>query len=127
MVQFKADVKVAIALGFLRAGNVLVLDNVAYHCGKENKHLAEWRWRFFGIQILFLPTRTPEWNPIELVWQNLVQELKHTPLSVVRAKCKEEGSKDIAAKMSQDILDGFSHARIWSFYRRCFKGILFDD
>ena len=66
-VQFKADVKAVIASGFLRARDVLVLDNVAYHCGKENKHLAEWCWRFFGIQILFLPTCTPELNSIELV------------------------------------------------------------
>jgi transposase len=77
--QFGIEIENALARGFFRAGDILVLDNAAIHAGGENQVLPEWLWRRFGIFLLFLPTRTPEWNPQELVWRHLVQRLKTYP------------------------------------------------
>lgn len=48
-------------------------------------------WEFPGhdglpmqIGVIYLPTRSPELNPIELVWQAVVQRLKQVPLNVPR-------------------------------------------
>ena len=60
----------------MRADGILVLDNAANHTGKENSVLEEWMWEYHQIYVLFLPARTPEWNPIELVWNCLEERLK---------------------------------------------------
>ena len=66
--MFLSDIEEVIMDGFLRRRDVLVLDNVAYHNKKAAAVLADWSWDRFEIFVLFLPPRTPEWNPIELVW-----------------------------------------------------------
>ena len=43
---------------------------------KENDDLDDWLWTYFQITVFFLPTHSPELNPIELLWQTLVQRLK---------------------------------------------------
>ncbi|KAL3779012.1 hypothetical protein ACHAWO_010742 [Cyclotella atomus] len=83
-VEFSYDVERACCLGYLRAGDVLVLDNAAIHTGKSNKYLDDFVWTNFGVFILFLPTRTPEWNPQELVWQVMVKGMQHYLLRVLR-------------------------------------------
>ena len=65
------EIKAALATGYLRPGNILVLDNVANHSGKENTVLEDWLWKRHRVFVLFLPARAPEWNPIELVWSCL--------------------------------------------------------
>ncbi len=67
----------AVASGFLRPGDVLVMDNAANHTGKENTVLEDWLWNDHYIFALFLPARTPEWNPIELLWICLSMRSKH--------------------------------------------------
>ena len=84
--QFRDDVEAAIRDGFLQPRDILVLDNATIHTGKDNKVLAESLWDSFSIYVLFLPPRTPEWNPIELVWNTLVQRIGKYPLSRLREK-----------------------------------------
>ena len=47
----------AIFLGFFNPGDILVLDNAAYHCGGENSVLEDWRWSRHRIFLLLLPPR----------------------------------------------------------------------
>mmetsp|Transcript_5332 Transcript_5332/g.8811 ORF Transcript_5332/g.8811 Transcript_5332/m.8811 type:complete len:111 (+) Transcript_5332:260-592(+) len=57
-------------LWILGAENVvLVLDNAAIHTDA----LVEWLWHHHKILVLFLPPRSLEWNPIEVVWRLLVR------------------------------------------------------
>jgi hypothetical protein len=53
------------------------LDNAANHTGKDNTVLEEWLWTELMVLVLFLPVRAPEWNPIELMWNCMVQWLKY--------------------------------------------------
>ena len=64
---FALEIEDAIVKGFLRAGNVLVMDNAANHTGNENDVLDEWLWEEHQITVLLLPAQTPEWNPIKLL------------------------------------------------------------
>ena len=43
----------------------MVLDNAAIHTGKENTVVEDYLWDTYGIFLLFLPARAPEWNPME--------------------------------------------------------------
>jgi hypothetical protein len=65
---FLMEIETAIVKKFLRAGDILVLDNAANHTGKGNTMLKIWLWEEHSVPVLFLPAQAPEWNPIELMW-----------------------------------------------------------
>jgi len=52
---FAMEMEDAVASGFLRPGDVLVMDNAANHTGKENTVLEDWLWNDHSIFALFLP------------------------------------------------------------------------
>jgi hypothetical protein len=62
---FALEIEDAVASQFLWPGDVLVMDNATNHTGKENTVLEDWLWEEHSIFALFLPARTPGWNPIE--------------------------------------------------------------
>ncbi len=47
------EIKLAIAKQFLRAGDMLILDNAANHTGKGNSMLEEWLWEEHMVLNLF--------------------------------------------------------------------------
>lgn len=71
----------AIVEGFLRPGDVLVLDNAAIHMKGENRGLEDWLWTRVGVVVIPLPTRSPELNPQELVWRSLTMKLRSIRVS----------------------------------------------
>jgi hypothetical protein len=60
--------------GWLLHNEILVLDNAAVHTGREARDLEEWFWekekdgRPLHVLVIYLPTRSPELNPIELIF-----------------------------------------------------------
>jgi hypothetical protein len=63
--EFALQLEMALASGFFRPGDILVLDNASIHNGGDNNILEEWLWDNFGVLLLFLPARSPELNPIK--------------------------------------------------------------
>ena len=110
--SFSYDVEQALATGFLKRNSVLVMDNAAIHCGGENTDLEEWLYERHGVYVLFLPTRTPEWNPIELVWRHFCTHLRIHNLKLAR-----ELKTHAAAIIAGNILDDVRHAIV----SRCFE------
>ena len=98
--------------------DVLVIDNARYHDGGDNKYLAEWLWDDYRILVLFLLTRTPEWNPMENVWAVLVKHLKTFPLSILR-----NVRADAAAFATHHILNNISFEMVERFYRKYFLNV----
>jgi transposase len=112
--SFSRAIEAAVAAGFLKGGDVLVLDNASIHGKGDNTYLEDWLWKSFGIFVVFLPTRTPEWNPTELVWRMLVQRLKYYPIRSVR-----KFTSDAAAHAADDILSKITHRDIAGMYAKC--------
>jgi hypothetical protein len=108
---FSMEIEAAIAMRFLRAGDVLVLDNAANHTGKGNTVLEDWLWEDHSVLVLFLPARAPEWNPIELMWNCLTQRMKYLDLSVFT------GSHRVVAAAAT-ILDFITHEENYRFYEK---------
>jgi hypothetical protein len=50
--SFSREIETAVAIGFLKGGDILVLDNASIHA-KGNTYLEEWLWKSFGIFVLF--------------------------------------------------------------------------
>ena len=80
--HFMNYVKEIVEQKFLIHDEVFILDNAAIHVGKESKELVDYLWNTkvngkpLNILVLFLPTRAPELNPIELIFNILVIRLK---------------------------------------------------
>ena len=126
--MFVSDVEAAIRDGFLRRRDVLVLDNVAYHSKSNAAVLADWLWNKFTIFVLFLPPRTPEWNPIKLLWAYLTNKLGKYPLTIIREEMRSRGcSVDAVAYVAKKILDGVDHELVEKCYEHCFRGLLMED
>ena len=61
--------------------------------------------------LIYLPTRSPELNPIELLWNTLCQRLKSFELSGTQ--------KDRVATAAAEIMDAFTHNDVYKCYRHC--------
>ncbi len=95
-------------------GNVLVMDNVAIHHCRELSALEDVLWDEFQIAILFLPTRAPELNPIELLWNIMVQRMKIIDLS-----SPDGQQRHVAVTAAAAIMDSFTHYNVAKCYRKC--------
>jgi hypothetical protein len=98
--------------GFLRNGDVLVIDNASIHWYRELAVLEEILWEDYKILIVFMPARSPELNPIKLMWNTPVQRLRRIQLT---GRNTSERTP-LAAKY---IMDEFTHSKVASCYRKC--------
>ena len=112
--NFALQIELAVLVGYLRFGDVVVLDRAAIHTGGTNTILEDWLWDNFRIFLLLLPARTPEWNPIELVWNILVQRLAIFSLEVANSLGQHS-----LVQVSQLILDSITHAEVDGCYGKC--------
>ena len=56
----------------LKAGQVVVMDNAAFHKSLKTKELIE----SVGCRVIFLPPYSPDLNPIEKFWANMKRWIK---------------------------------------------------
>jgi hypothetical protein len=98
--------------GFLRNGDVLVIDNATIHHYRDAAVLEEILWEDYKILLIFMPARSPELNPIELMWNILVQRLRRVPL--IGGHSSERN-----ALTAKEIMDAFTHSEVESCYRKC--------
>ena len=96
-------------MGILRQGDVLVLDNKAIHRHKDSSILDDVLLEV-GTSVLFLPTLSPELNPMKMIRKMLE----------ARKKCMGfygmiNGLSDI--DMASIIMQDFTHADVDFCYR----------
>ena len=94
--------------GFLRHNDVLIMDNAKIHTSKEAEIIEDLLWeckiagRPLRILTVFLPTRSPELNPIELIFHILSRRIKSF-------RCEGGGPTDQAViKETINILNNIS-------------------
>jgi transposase len=103
-----------LSCGFLQPGDFLVLDNASIHHFQELTGLDAYLWNYHGIFLQFLPTRSPELNPIELLWKILVQWLKHFPLSDDYGPRTHQ-----VACAAEKLMNEFTHNGVDASFRHC--------
>ncbi len=57
----------------LKAGQVVIMDNAAFHRSQKTKNLIE----SVGCKLIFLPPYSPDLNPIEKFWANMKRWLEY--------------------------------------------------
>ena len=70
-------------------GSCVLMDNARIHVSGKVKDFCA---GYPGIHVVYLPPYTPEYNPIELVWSQLKNELRNiglrkTDQSKLKMKC----------------------------------------
>ena len=97
---------------YLKAGDVLILDNASVHKGQDTFEVIMLLAQLAGVQIYFLPAYSPELNPCEPIFGFIKSELRyHRPLGGDDAFWF-----DIATAFSK-----VTHEMVMNFYRRCHK------
>ena len=83
-IYFCLFIEEAIATAWLRTYDILICDNATIHQQGYNGGLANLLWNSLALDgaplrilLLTLPTRSPELNPIKLVWNIMVQRVKY--------------------------------------------------
>ena len=108
-----------IETNFFRHNEVLVMDNAAIHVGGEAKDIENLLWdtevdgRPLRVLIIFLPTRSPELNPIELVFHILSRRIQN-----FRYGTHFSQGRAVVRKASQ-VLDSMSYELILKCYIHC--------
>lgn len=108
---FMEAIEASIAKGFLQFGDILVLDNAAIHIYRESQRLSDLLARH-GITLICLPTRVPELNPIEFIWNALTQRLRSYVLG-------NAGGRDRILEATIQILSTIGHKEVAKYYAHC--------
>ena len=115
---FRQFVEDAIVCGWLRPYDILVCDNAAIHEKGYNCDLSHFLWEAPGLDdkplnilLLSLPTCSPELNPIELVWNTLVQRL--------RGMKRDGGGNHRCARSAEFVLNNIDFGLVKRTYRHC--------
>lgn len=56
----------------LKVGQVVIMDNASFHKSHESQELIQKA----GCKILFLPSYSPDFNPIEIFWANFKKKVQ---------------------------------------------------
>ena len=109
--EFGEYINLAISSGFLITWDILIADNAAYHFGGINSTLICYLWEYHRILVLFLPARTPEWNPVELIWALMV--VRMMAYSTDYAK---KFTSDGVAHIAHEVLSAMSFEDVFKTY-----------
>ena len=88
----------------LRAGDVVVMDNLASHKHPRVRELIE----SAGAALLYLPPYSPDFNPIEMVWSKVKRLLRSAAARTVDTLHEAFGDA-MAAVTTGDIAGCFRH------------------
>jgi hypothetical protein len=118
--DFMANIINAAGCGWLKRGDFLVVDNARVHSGGDADNLQDILWYAkspldglpLNIFVIPFPTRSPELNPIELLWNTLVQRINRLPASIqlYRGEGLKIAAIDILKNIStEDVLKTYNH------------------
>jgi len=90
----------------LEEGQVVVLDNLGAHKTDRVRGLIEAR----GAELLFLPSYSPDLNPMEEAFSKIKQLVRKKAGARTRAALVEAIARALAAVTSEDVAGWFAHA-----------------
>ena len=91
-------------LPVLRAGDVVVMDNLPSHKHPRVRELIE----SAGAKLLYLPPYSPDFNPIEMIWSKVKRLLRSAAARTIDTLHEAFGTA-MAAVTPSDILGCFRH------------------
>jgi transposase len=106
--------------GWLVHDEFLIMDNAAVHTGREARDLESWFWdlivdgRPLHVLVIYLPTRSPELNPIELVFHIFSRRIRSYRIR------RNDGPVDRAViRYGSMVMNEISYETILNCYKHC--------
>lgn len=87
----------------LKPKSTVIMDNLSSHKGIEDL------FKQHQINILYLPPYTPEYNPIEMMWEKIKKYLRKNPSKDIQ-QLRLNITKAYQTITSQDIKSWFKHS-----------------
>lgn len=123
--SYVAFVILALQAGYFNRGDIFIIDNWTGHLNAEAAMLEDLLWNYepypgappMNIFVKYLPTRSPELNPIELVFQILVQRMKRECLLGVRA------DSGLAKLFAEKVFGEMTHIDMLKVTRHCYPNL----
>lgn len=107
-----AFIEYLLSISWFERGDVLIMDNASIHTGQEADIVEDLLWETMQVLVVFLPTRSPELNPIELIFHILSRRMYRYRQMV--------GACDQAVlNLSCQVLDDMSFELITRCCRHC--------
>ena len=102
-----------VEVGCLVENDIFVVDNCSIHFHGENEFLAQELWEQLRILMIPLPPYSPELNPMEFVFQYLVQQMRS---SNIRASCEDDNK---FVQRLETVIDEMEFEVVWKQFRHC--------
>jgi hypothetical protein len=116
---FVTFITALIISGFFKHEEILVMDNARIHTGGEAEGIESLLWdtpidgRPLHVLIVYLPTRSPELNPIEFVFHILTARIRSFRYRTA-GPCDE-----VVKQKAKRVFDGMDYALILRIYIHC--------
>ena len=108
-----------IANKFLRHNEVVIMDNARVHTGKDANTVEDLLWNHvvdgtpLRIVVVYLPTQSPELNPIELVFHILSRRVRS-----YRYQCANAPDSAVL-RTAAKVMDDIDHDLVYRTMRHC--------
>jgi len=113
--DFVAYITFLVEQKHLISGDILVLDNCRVHCAGNSFTLLSSFLRNLGIQMMFLPKYSPEFNPCENCFSVMKRWLRN-------ARGNLSFKQEIAAAAAQ-----ITYLMVYNFYSHCIPVVLNEE
>ena len=124
-VSFVAFIKSMIVSRFLSHNELLIMDNAAIHTGGEADIVEGLLWdtivdgKPLNILVVYLPTRSPELNPIELVFHILSLRVCSFKYTEKHKATYGTDKSQMVVKVATDVMDEMTYATVRNCINKC--------
>jgi transposase len=80
----------------------LIMDNASIHTGGEAEIVEDMLWHAMEVLVVYLPTRSPELNPIELIFHILARRLRSFRYREMAGPC-DKAVLDLTCQVLDDL------------------------
>jgi transposase len=100
---FLAFIEFLLQNSWFERGDILIMDNASIHMGAGEADIVEdLLWNAMQVLVVFLPTRSPELNPIELIFYILARHIRSFRYRQMAGAC-DQAVVDLACRVLNDM------------------------
>jgi transposase len=101
-VSFFIFIQFLLSRSWFERGDVLIMDNASIHTGGEADIVEDLLWHSMQVLVIYLPTPSPELNPIKLVFHILARRIRSFRHREMAGPC-DKAILDLSCQVLDDL------------------------